>query len=222
MCVGIVVGWVASHWHAYGVGWTEPQRLAGVGVTRGLVAWSEVQQPPGALAFFGPVTGPRFFHSSPATTVGPPSNALTTDWDGVLRPVGFGFAQRTPPLTYRRVIVPCWALALLFAVAPAEWFRRRRRQRLRSLQGFCPTCGYDLRASPDRCPECGTVPQLAHVKKQTIRWEKRAKGVEPSTSSLDSWPNRLRSGRRCQAGVKRRRRCAARAQPCQTFPPPIF
>ena len=53
---------------------------------------------------------------------------------------------------------PLWIIAVPLALFPARRLlaarARRRRLRLR----LCPTCGYDLRAGPGRCPECGAVP----------------------------------------------------------------
>jgi len=55
---------------------------------------------------------------------------------------------------YRVVIVPWWSLPLVTGVTPAALLvsvLRRNGKR----PGFCRSCGYDLRATPDRCPECG-------------------------------------------------------------------
>ena len=49
------------------------------------------------------------------------------------------------------ITVPFWMLVLLFGIYPAIRLIRHRRRRF----GLCPTCGYDLRATPQRCPECG-------------------------------------------------------------------
>jgi len=56
---------------------------------------------------------------------------------------------------------PCWLLVLLAAAWPLTSLTLliRRRGRL-ALAGCCAKCGYDLRASPDRCPECGTLPAI--------------------------------------------------------------
>jgi hypothetical protein len=60
------------------------------------------------------------------------------------------------------VRVPYWSLVAILSILPICWatlLRQRRSHRLRP--NLCPVCSYDLRATPDRCPECGAVPLRA-------------------------------------------------------------
>src|SRR5688500_9461665 len=52
-----------------------------------------------------------------------------------------------------------WLPTGVTAVLPAIWLYRRGKARRARRNGLCSTCSYDLRATPDRCPECGTVPE---------------------------------------------------------------
>src|SRR4051794_9139122 len=48
--------------------------------------------------------------------------------------------------------------ALPFVVISAVKHRKTDRRQHRSANNLCIHCGYDLRATPNRCPECGRVP----------------------------------------------------------------
>jgi hypothetical protein len=74
--------------------------------------------------------------------------------------VRFGFLYGTLRPSYRVLGVPHWPVACIAAAGPTLWCLarlREHRQIRRRDQRLCARCGYDLRATPGRCPECGTA-----------------------------------------------------------------
>jgi hypothetical protein len=90
--------------------------------------------------------------------------------DTFLAKLGFNFRSRrdvfqldesrTEVISRGVLRFPYWAMVLVTSapalvaflnLSCARWRRRRWKR------GLCANCGYDLRASDDRCPECGTA-----------------------------------------------------------------
>jgi hypothetical protein len=79
------------------------------------------------------------------------------EWSGAtLRPRGGQVRYRQFTVRFQTVVVVLGGLAVPWAVA----WRGRLRRRRRRATGLCPACGYDVRATPDRCPECGAIDPL--------------------------------------------------------------
>jgi hypothetical protein len=75
---------------------------------------------------------------------------------------GFGWPANRQSANETLFWFPHWLVLGVMAVLPVLlWMKRIRSVRMqnRFAHGLCLVCGYDLRATPDRCPECGTVPE---------------------------------------------------------------
>lgn len=96
--------------------------------------------------------------------------------------LGFRVRHTERPNWTLAIVVPHWFVcAILFGVpAVVGLLAPRRRERERRLQGLCGYCGYDLRATPERCPECGrapgAVPPPWGVREMVAAWWNAADG----------------------------------------------
>jgi len=89
-----------------------------------------------------------------------------------LKRFGFAFGRRQflngPKIAVSdwAVRIPWWAMAvlmlLLHGLVMLRGFRAQRGINWRSV-GRCGACGYDLRASAERCPECGAPPHASVI-----------------------------------------------------------
>ncbi|HEX2971644.1 MAG TPA: hypothetical protein VHP11_04895 [Tepidisphaeraceae bacterium] len=96
--------------------------------------------------------------------VDPPQGWLGFQWGRAPLPL---LQSRSPQLG-TAVVIPCWFLLFVVcAVLPMHRIRSKLLRRRRRQQGCCLACGYDLRASQGRCPECGEPIPTPNVQSTT-------------------------------------------------------
>jgi hypothetical protein len=146
LCAVVVALWVRSYWCTDAIkysngdsSWVFASGRVGLlascygdGMSKDWTGWHRWRGGPGEPAFGG---------------VNPPPDRC-----------GFAFQcfrwKANSPALRGVVLLPHWFVALPAAVLGA--WRVRRHWSSGIVPGLCHACGYDLRATPGRCPECGT------------------------------------------------------------------
>jgi len=158
LLVAVVVLWVRSYWVSDALLWSnDGYRVTGVQSSMGLLCLADAESLRRDVPPLTRSLGLTYFTHRPATArefergFGVPERR----WEalGILAirgDLGRGALARA-------LLVPFW-LPTALAALPAGYslFTYCRRKR-RTTHRLCPTCAYDLRATPDRCPECGRL-----------------------------------------------------------------
>jgi len=147
ICMLTTVLWVRSYYFLDAIDWSTSQGRAGFSTTQGHIAYGAVTLTP---TYRGKAIK-GFSYRSTAVGYGFSVSIMRPSWTSW---TGFAVARvRQSSFSAWDFRVPFLLPLLLSAIAPILWYRRRHRYR----PGTCQECGYDLRASPNRCPECGAI-----------------------------------------------------------------
>ena len=159
LCVAAAVLWRRSYGDVdmlIGVGPTTTFNAAASYQGKFVLFFSQVRSDPGTQWSLQPMR-------APAEEVAPLYGALF-EQGATLRASLAGFQLghgtidvfKTPP-AFTAITVPHWFAVLVTAVPTLLWLRGGVRRWRWGRAGRCRSCGYDLRYSPQRCPECGRV-----------------------------------------------------------------
>ena len=140
LCVAVAVLWTRSHTHlAALVPVRTEHHLYGVSILHGGVYFARVPVPtdsPHHRLVYQPLEDDTLYVTVPRRFA--------------------GFGKMRPSEGFPMLRLPACFVLLLPATYLLKAAVRRARKRRRRAAGLCPACGYDLRATPGRCPECGS------------------------------------------------------------------
>ena len=156
LCLAACGLWVRGYWVKDLVGWPRANGHATLASNRGqfVLIVMRHQEPE---RYYRPAgfyyRRVQVSHYSPLTDY---QNPLLTVHFQRLRFSSHTWRSQTPE-SQTWLKVPHYAVAAVTAALPLAAAYRHAARRRRGGRGLCPSCGYDLRATPDRCPECGTA-----------------------------------------------------------------
>jgi hypothetical protein len=154
--------WTLSYRIGVGLNWSSAEsttrvRFETIRSSRGQLAYA--MEDHGYTFLIGPPHEDGWMKFEPTTDYRRKTYAWSLETEGVGEFAGFGF--RSWDRFVRVLIIPYWAIVLpsgtFVVLRSLRGIRRMWELRRRSRLGRCRSCGYDLRASPDRCPECGVI-----------------------------------------------------------------